>query len=145
MPDVGDGAVDVVDLTQSLADILEEQINNDLNDTGYTVAPVMPWPIALAMGTQLPLGDRLGLLELQDIDGSRSTRSGSSSRRDPDCTSSRRWTSPGDRTRQRVGVWIALTKASARHDPVDWFAELGVTDRVRLDPRARTRRATDRC
>ena len=126
------GTVDVVDLTQSLADILEEQINTDLADTGYTVAPVMPWPMALAIGTQLPLGDRLGLLELQDIDGKPLNEIRLDQPPPPDVhveppLNMRPATAP-----RRVGVWIAVTRAAALNDPGDRFAELGVTHRVRL-------------
>ncbi|MEW1734424.1 hypothetical protein AB0346_00540 [Nocardia beijingensis] len=57
----------VIDIHPTCAEIgasLENLINNDNPDTGYTVAPNLLWPIALAVGTYLPPVLDTRLLEL---------------------------------------------------------------------------------
>jgi len=127
--DPATGVVDVVDLTRDVADVLEEQINTDLADTGYTVAPVLPWPIALAVGTQLPLGERLQLLELRDGAGNPTNRIALAG--PPRQITVRPLPAtdvPGD---GNVGVWLALTSAS-KHFDERAFAAYGVTSGKRI-------------
>ena len=128
------GVIEVVDLCQTVSDILEDQINVDSPDTGYTVAPVMAWPIALAVGTQLPHGDRLRLLELEDDHGNPSNLiplvqpSRSIDRSVPLSIHG------GASDTGHVGVWIALTVGANAFDAheADRWAELGVSEGVRI-------------
>ncbi|MBT8225760.1 MAG: hypothetical protein HKP61_22380 [Dactylosporangium sp.] len=60
-------ATDVVDLVGTCASTsatLNLLINTDRDDTGYTLAPNMLWPVALAIGANLPTVPDLQLLEL---------------------------------------------------------------------------------
>jgi hypothetical protein len=58
------GAIDLVDVCAEVATELEAVVNGDRDDTAYTVAPNLMWPVALAVGAELPLVDGLRLLEL---------------------------------------------------------------------------------
>lgn len=58
-----DGVVDVVQPRQELSRALESAMNQDRDDTGYAVAPVMLWPAALAVGASLTRTDRMRFLE----------------------------------------------------------------------------------
>jgi hypothetical protein len=59
------GVIELADVCDEVSDTLEALINADPIDTGYTLAPVMLWPVALAVGTQLALPGRLRLYELE--------------------------------------------------------------------------------
>jgi hypothetical protein len=60
-------AAEVIDISPTCTQIgeaLEAVINGDRDDTAYVIAPNMPWQAALAVGAELPIVDRLHLLEL---------------------------------------------------------------------------------
>lgn len=58
-----DGVVDVVQPRQDLSRALESAMNDDRDDTGYAIAPVLLWPAALAMGASLTRTSRMRFLE----------------------------------------------------------------------------------
>ncbi|MGH3840520.1 MAG: hypothetical protein ACRDS0_03610 [Pseudonocardiaceae bacterium] len=58
-----DGVVDVVQPRQELSRALESALNQDRQDTGYAVAPILLWPAALAVGASLFRTDRMRFLE----------------------------------------------------------------------------------
>ena len=127
--DPATGVVEVVDVVAEVGDALQAQINLDSDETGYTLAPVMLWPMALALGTQLAPPKGLRLRELQSdprlpsniIELDREPRRVVESALDiaePDGSG-------------RFGVFLALTAAS--HDvTAGRWPELGVSDGVRL-------------
>lgn len=65
--------IDLVDLCAEIAAALEAVVNGDRDDTAYTIAPNLPWPAALAIGTALPIVDDLHLLELSGPPGNPAT------------------------------------------------------------------------
>lgn len=123
------GVIEVADVCAEVSDIVEAQINADSIDTGYTLAPNMLWPIALAVGTQLPLPGRLQLYELDagheleavTVDLAGPGRNRLRVRRDL-----------GDSATGRVGVLLAFTGSAARFPPDVW-RELGVGTDYRID------------
>lgn len=62
-----DRVVDVVRPRQDLSRALESAMNQDRQDTGYTVAPVMLWPAALAVGASLTRTDRMKFLDYDKL------------------------------------------------------------------------------
>ncbi|MGJ7908503.1 hypothetical protein ACOQFL_18720 [Actinopolyspora sp. H202] len=137
------GVIDCVEPSRELSQALEEAINTDRDDTGYSVAPNMFWPIALAVGFSLPHPDSLRMLELQPQNQGtppKSTpserkpeRSGGSSSRaeieyplDTDPVSLvKAEPSVADSQASRVGVWLAFTP-QAKHFSAAEFAQFGV-------------------
>jgi len=125
------GVIELADVCQSVADILEEQINSDSPEIGNTVAPVMVWPMAMAVGTQLPHGDRLQLQELQDDNGNPTNLIPLLQPARP--LVQKPLDIPGGPTDTgHLGVWIALTVAAGHFDGDRRWPELGVTDGFRL-------------
>lgn len=123
------GAVELVDVCRDVSDILEAQINADQIDTGYTLTPVMAWPVAVAIGTQLPLPGKLRLRELRDGDGDPSNVIELNQPARPvvvECLTLGSWTPNG-----RVGVWVAVT-ADAQNFEQDRWAGFGVTSAFRI-------------
>lgn len=59
------GIIDVSATCAEVAATLEILVNTDRDDTAYTIAPNLPWPVGLAIGAELPIVSGLGLLELQ--------------------------------------------------------------------------------
>src|SRR5690606_19961471 len=116
------GVIDAVEPCHEVGRALEDNVNTDRDDTGYTVAPNLLWPTALAVGAYLPQGDNLRLLELGkgsgdigfelDSPGMGKLKSESHPVPEP----------KGD----RVGVWLALT-AKAKDYDVGTFAQFGVS------------------
>ncbi|MGI9000820.1 MAG: hypothetical protein ACR2GH_04065 [Pseudonocardia sp.] len=127
------GAVELADVCRDVSDILEAQVNADQIDTGYTLAPAMAWPVAIAIGAQLPLPGTLRLLELPDGDGDPSSLIELDHAARPvvvECLTFGSWTPNG-----RIGVWIAAAPDAQELEPKRW-AGLGVTSafRITLDP-----------
>lgn len=114
--------VDVVEPCHEVGRALEEGINTDRDDTGYTVAPNLLWPMSLAVGAYLPHGDSLRLLELgracDDVDFLLNSPGAGKLHSQPRTVPEAK----GD----RVGVWLALTE-SARYCDVTEFARFGVS------------------
>ncbi|ASU77601.1 hypothetical protein CDG81_03935 [Actinopolyspora erythraea] len=120
-----DGVIDVVEPCHEISTAVEEAINSDRDDTGYTVAPNMLWPMALTVGAYLPHPDSLRLLELQPksteeefaLAGRPRVRSSSVVRR-----------LDGQSPSGRVGVWLACTPAAWRFNEKSSqrFREFGV-------------------
>ncbi|WP_282772359.1 hypothetical protein [Saccharomonospora viridis] len=116
------GVIDAVEPCHEVGRALEDNVNTDRDDTGYTVAPNLLWPTALAVGAHLPHSDTLRLLELGhksnhiefplDSPGMGKLKSESHPVPEP----------KGD----RVGVWLALTAKAKEYD-VDMFAQFGVS------------------
>ncbi len=63
------GEMDLTAVCEQVAAALEATINTDRDDTGYTLAPNMPWAPTLAVGAELPIVERLRLLELHGTRG----------------------------------------------------------------------------
>lgn len=60
------GVIDVVDTCAEVGALLEQQINDDTQNTGFVVAPNLLWPMALSVGAYLPNTQTVRLLELSD-------------------------------------------------------------------------------
>jgi hypothetical protein len=58
------GTIEVADVCELVATTLQTLVYTDRDDTGYTLAPNLLWPVALAVGAELPIVERLDLLEL---------------------------------------------------------------------------------
>ncbi|SFE27335.1 hypothetical protein SAMN04487819_11093 [Actinopolyspora alba] len=119
------GVIDVVQPCHEIGAVIEEAINNDRDDTGYTVAPNMLWPMALTVGAYLPHPDSLRLLELLPNNTEqqfaltarpRSRTSAALSRLDG-----------RSHGRGRVGVWLAFGDAS-RYFSEEGFRRFGVDE-----------------
>lgn len=123
------GMIEMVDVCKDVANVLELQINTDPLETGYTIAPVMAWPMAVAIGTQLPLGDRLQLLELKDDDGNPTNLIPLDQRPRPIVVQPLELPETGEDG--AVGVWIAVTRAAQSLRPHQW-ATLGVSAGYRI-------------
>lgn len=67
------GVIDIHTVCAEIGASLEDLINNDNPDTGYTIAPNLLWPIALAVGTYLPPVLDTRLLELQSATAASAT------------------------------------------------------------------------
>lgn len=119
------GVIDVHPQCQEAGTALEELVNNDRDDTAYTVAPNALWPMAMALGTHLPAGDQLKVTELPDGTGV-----------EQETFRLRTETKPAElyvehaeldgATGDRVGVWLAFTPAKKDFD-ADWFRAFGVS------------------
>lgn len=119
------GVIDLVDACREVGTALEESINSDRDDTGYTVAPNVLWPIALGIGGYLPPVRTLRLLELPKP-------------RDPvrefilTHGLPVRLAAPaehldGDPSAGRVGVWLAFSPEAAKYES-SFLAPFGVTE-----------------
>ncbi|MGW9307759.1 hypothetical protein ACWGPQ_07085 [Saccharomonospora azurea] len=116
------GVVDVVEPCHEVGRALEESVNTDRDDTGYTVAPNLLWPMSLAVGAHLPQGDNLRLLELGQGSGDIGFELNS-----PGTGKLKSELHPVPEPKgDRVGVWLALTE-SARFCDVNTFAQFGVS------------------
>jgi hypothetical protein len=113
------GVIDMVEPCNDLGRAVEDAINTDRADTGYSVAPNMFWPMALAVGAYLPYPDKLKLLELGTNDEFSLTASGAH------LLECKRHPIAG--TGNRVGVWLALTPA-AGHWSEERFAQFAVSE-----------------
>ncbi len=117
------GVIHVVDECHEVGTALEESINSDRDDTGYTVATNVLWPMALAIGSYLPAVRDLSILELP--------KGGDPAQEMPLVPgASLRLSVPsvdiGEDSRSgRVGVWLAFSPASV-HFRMEQFGEFGV-------------------
>lgn len=125
-----DGVVDVVQPRQELSRALEEAINQDRDDTGYTVAPNLLWPAALAVGASLT---RTGQMRFLDYNKTTTTevqlRDKAAERvlvrMDPDHV-------VATPTGNRRGVLLSFTPASSKFDLDRRCAEFGIATLVRF-------------
>lgn len=110
------GVIDVVDTCAEIGALLEQQINDDTQNTGYVIAPNLLWPMALAVGAYLPNTHTVRLLELSDRADDWEiglTNTGANivdKRLDPTHA-----TGP-------VGVWIALAPSAKHFSPEKFTA-----------------------
>ncbi|WP_017975255.1 hypothetical protein [Actinopolyspora halophila] len=118
---VDNGVIDVVEPCREIGAVVEEAINNDREDTGYTVAPNMLWPAALALGAYLPHPESLRLLELLPAE----EREFALTERSRGRSGSVSGQLDGQLPRGRVGVWLAFTPA-ARYFSAEMFERFGV-------------------
>ncbi|GAB1512572.1 hypothetical protein [Actinophytocola sp. KF-1] len=102
------GVIDVVDVCAEVGALLEQQINDDSQDTGYVVAPNLLWPMALSIGAYLPHTRTVRLLELT-TDWEISLTDTGSNIVEKQLEQAR---SAGP-----VGVWIALAPNAAHFNP----------------------------
>lgn len=116
------GVIDVVEPCREIGAALEEAINSDRDDTGYTVAPNTLWPVALSLGTYLPHAEDLRLLELLPNAGETEFPLIACSR--IRATSAKQDLAEGT-PQGRVGVWLAFTPA-AQHLSAQDFRTFGV-------------------
>ncbi|WP_433678306.1 hypothetical protein [Nocardia sp. CA-119907] len=119
------GIIDIPDTCTDIGATIEELINNDNPDTGYTIAPNLLWPIAFAVGTYLPPAQATQLLELPSgHNPSTSFPLGAAA----DSTTVTHTTIDLPTTTEpgRVGVWLAFTNA-AQYFTVERLAEFGVS------------------
>jgi hypothetical protein len=58
------GVIDLIGTCVATSASLNTLINTDRDDTGYTIAPNMIWPVALRVGFELPTVPELKLLDL---------------------------------------------------------------------------------
>ncbi|WP_280260081.1 hypothetical protein [Nocardia abscessus] len=109
-----DGVIDIHPVATDIGATLENLINNDNPDTGYTVAPNMLWPIALAVGAYLPPIPHTRILELNPpnqpnltiaLDGPATI------------TLTEKTTTLPAPTGDRTGIVLALTPDAADFDP----------------------------
>ncbi len=125
-----DGVVDVVQPCQDLSLTVEDALNQDREDTGYTVAPNLLWPAALAVGAALTRTEKMRFLDydkettefrLQDKAAERVAV-----RTDPDLVIA-------EPTGDRRGVLLACTP-QATFNIDQRCAEFGISEFVRLGP-----------
>jgi hypothetical protein len=115
------GVIDVHDIASEVGAALEELVNTDTSDTGYTVAPNLAWPMALSVGAYLPALPGMRVAELDDNGAAQVYPLAAL----PATTTVHRPT-PSE-TPGRVGVWLAFTEAAQRFTPTG-FTEFGVTE-----------------
>ncbi|HEY6422282.1 MAG TPA: hypothetical protein VIY28_03345 [Pseudonocardiaceae bacterium] len=127
-----DGAVDVVQPRQELSRALESAMNQDRDDTGYAVAPVLLWPAALAIGASLTRTDRIRFL---DYDKKTTTEF---RLRNKEFERVAIRTKPDhivpEPTGDRRGVLLSFTPAAAKFDIDRRCGEFGVSELALLDP-----------
>ncbi|MER7077272.1 hypothetical protein SAMN02982929_00965 [Saccharopolyspora kobensis] len=121
------GVIDMVEACREIGHAVEDAINTDRNDTGYTIAPNIFWPMALAVGAHLPQPDKLKLLEFEARRKGSKRRAAEFPMDSPPSGLLRRDThelagSQGN----RVGVWLALTD-KAKFYSEEKFADFGVS------------------
>ncbi|MGH3692488.1 MAG: hypothetical protein ACRDRX_00520 [Pseudonocardiaceae bacterium] len=127
-----DGVVDVVQPRQDLSRALESAMNQDRDDTGYAVAPVLLWPAALAVGASLTRTDRMRFLDYD-----RKTTSEFRLRdKAPERVTIR--TKPDhvvpNPTGDRRGVLLSFTQSAAAFDIDQRCKELGLSELVLVGP-----------
>ncbi|MBF6260146.1 hypothetical protein IU468_28180 [Nocardia farcinica] len=108
-----DGVIDIHRVATDIGATLENLINNDNPDTGYTVAPNMLWPIALAVGAYLPPIPRTRLLELNPPNRPNTTITLDGA---PTITLTDKITTLAAPTGHRTGIVLAFTGAAAHFD-----------------------------
>ncbi|MDT5024983.1 MAG: hypothetical protein QOE61_1409, partial [Micromonosporaceae bacterium] len=130
------GVIDIVEECAQVAVALEATVNDDRDDTGYTLAPNMAWPVALAVGAELPILRRLELVELDEHTVDAETRFELPAATDndglllsDDYTVARAVAGTG-----RAGLLLAFSRNAKRIDPDAVFADCGVSDYRRVRP-----------
>jgi hypothetical protein len=129
------GPIDVVGVCEQVAAAMQALVDTDRDDTGYTLAPNMLWPVALAVGAELPIVERLDLLELDTASRGHETRFAL-----PSLPAGR----PGRLTVEhedyegaptgRVGLLLAFGKAAVHMDPRRVFADMGISEHYLIRP-----------
>lgn len=126
-----DGVVDVVQPRQELSRALESAMNQDRDDTGYAVAPMMLWPAALAVGASLTRTDRMRFLDYEKTTTEFRLRD-----KAPEQVAAR--IKPDhdvpQPTGERRGVLLSFTPAAVKFDIDRRCKEFGVSDVALLGP-----------
>lgn len=129
------GVIDLVDVCSEIASALEAVVNGDRDDTGYTIAPNMLWPAALAVGAELPIVDCLELLELSGRpDGSGGGITEISYPLPQPSASDAATPAPVPHRSGGTRVGLLLTFTARGLDPGTVFAGIGVGEYYRLCP-----------
>jgi hypothetical protein len=132
-----DGITDLVEPCARVTSALHTAVSCDRDDTASTIAPNMPWPVSLAIGTELP---DIGGLRLLELDGPVSASGAFATEISfalpvtppPPGLAARELTveshtmphpSPGS---TRVGLLLAFTEKARRIDAEQIFAPFGV-------------------
>lgn len=120
------GVIDMVDICAEVARELEAVVNSDRDDTGYTIAANLFWPVAFAVGAELPIVDGLHLLELGD--NPHATGPETLFPLPPPATAGavRTRTVTIEPGAARVGLLLAFTRTAAGQDPARIMAGTGV-------------------
>ncbi|MFC0438072.1 hypothetical protein [Kutzneria buriramensis] len=116
-----EGVIEVADIAREVGVTIEDLINLDTPQTGYTVAPNMPWPLALAVGTHLPAPPGLRVAQFYDDEPVDSF---------PLAAPRQQLTRHDHRTigsGGRIGVWLAFT-AAAEKFTIEQFSAFGAGD-----------------
>ncbi|GGL05084.1 hypothetical protein [Mangrovihabitans endophyticus] len=118
----------IIDLSRPCAELAattEAVLNGDRDDTGYTVAPNLAWPAALAVGAELPDIEGLRLLELPGRGGD-VLFDPATAKAGPHPLARTAGTMPGrTRGRRRLGLLLTFTQPM---DPAKAFAGCMVSD-----------------
>jgi hypothetical protein len=117
------GVIEVNDVAREVGTALEELVNNDTPDTGFTVAPNMPWPLALSVGAYLPGLRGMRIAQMYPYDPADSFPLDAAQR----AVAEHREHGTNAEPRGRIGVWLAFTNAAARFSQ-DRLGEFGVTE-----------------
>jgi hypothetical protein len=123
-PSQPDGVLDLVDECRELGVAVEDAVNNHWDDSGCTVAPNLLWPMAIAVGMQLPVREDMRTLELptSSDDTEIEFAVSKAARTEVEHTTVDLTTT---RVTSRIGVWLAFTSAAANFADAS-FAQFGV-------------------
>lgn len=122
------GVVDLVDVVDDLGRDLASNLNQDRNDTGYSLAPNLLWPTAVALGNWLNRVEDIHFIDFKDQNDDVTFRLTDRQNQPVSIKTEEEPVfggAPG-----RLGIWLAFTEMAAKlsiHDFVAFGASSVVT------------------